>query len=266
MKKKTIIIFLMNIFLIILSLFLISCSKRNYEKQKKIVGENFCYTVNFILSYQSKYAVYPLPSWLFEDISYFDSYIHKLYEKDSNLLSEWDKLDNRTKKIILNGGKILSEDNKIKLIIDIINRRGIVSRNSPFCGYGNNKNGGLSINEEIFKDPFSNSKATIRYSLCYPEYIFCLISNGPDMDKDIDEKDVFGINIFKGYNPPDNNLLYDPTNGIRSNGDIFFTNYGLGDKYGYEDIFKSVSALKGIKLSKTMNERIWDNWKKEMLK
>ena len=81
----------------------------------------------------------------------------------------------------------------------------------------------FDVDVGMLYDPFSEkNESRIRYSKsCLDRITACLISNGPDGDVDIDEKDIFGISLFEKYTPRDNDSIYDPTNGIMSNGDIF---------------------------------------------
>jgi hypothetical protein len=95
------------------------------------------------------------------------------------------------------------------------------------------------LDHNIFKDPFSNDNLNIRFSQKYAKDRFCLISNGPDMVSDIDERKVFGLNLAEEHLPHPNQI-YDPTNGTFSRGDIFI-NFYVG-----EDVIRKVLALRDL--------------------
>jgi hypothetical protein len=237
---------------LLILIFILSCSIMNSENKLQQLGENYIYMMMLIDSYYNEMAHYPLPIWIFDDPYYFDIFIHKKEGWDKKLISRWDKVRPEIKKRII-AGEVENTDNlNIGPIIWIINGKGKDKRYSPFWGdiqYDfscNIKRWDIPI--EKLQDPFSNEKKSIRYSLHHPTCIMCFISNGPDMDEDINEKDIFGYDLYKDYTAPDINLIYDPTNGVKSSGDIFFTTYNSGENFKYEDILSHTPAFKSVKL------------------
>jgi len=241
-----------SIKLLLLIFFTFSCTIIINENKLQQLSENYIYMMRLIDSYYTEFAHYPLPIWIYDDPYYFDSFIQKLYGWDKKLVFGWNKISNEMKKKIITGEIEITDNMDIEPIQWIIKRKGKDKSYSPFWGdiqYDfsfNIKRWDVRI--QNLQDPFSKKIKSIRYSLHYPTCIMCFISNGPDMDEDINEKEIFGYDLFKKYNAPDIHLIYDPTNGIRSNGDIFFTTFNSGIKFKYDDILLRTPAFTNVKL------------------
>ncbi|MDP8245794.1 MAG: hypothetical protein P9L94_17055 [Candidatus Hinthialibacter antarcticus] len=76
---------------------------------------------------------------------------------------------------------------------------------------------GYLVNYPI--DPLDQDKKGYRY-FSDGNTFYIIVSNGPDEDIDIDER------LFKGDVAPFQPLIYNPSNGLISDGDIFYTNQG----------------------------------------
>ncbi|MBZ0258682.1 hypothetical protein K8I31_21635 [bacterium] len=69
------------------------------------------------------------------------------------------------------------------------------------------------------KDPLNPQDNKYRY-FSDGKSFYILVSNGPDMDIDIDER------LYTGDLTPIQSLIYDSSNGLQSSGDIVRTNQG----------------------------------------
>jgi hypothetical protein len=177
----------------------------------------------YITLYQSHTSNYPLPSWLYENLEYFESFFSKS-KVNTNLIDEWNKLDTYQKREMLSGASKMNSNELFDLWF-FYERIGYDDKYKPFfgnigyCHIRKSKYFDIDVTKLI--DPFTKNSEHIRYSLSYITGSAFLISNGPDGDIDIDEKVIFGVNLNEDYKAPDYNSIYDPTNGILSNGDIF---------------------------------------------
>jgi hypothetical protein len=86
------------------------------------------------------------------------------------------------------------------------------------------------------EDPFSNRKhSNYRYETGPSNQFWIVAGNGPDGDEDLDltyfgmknGRDIVGWpydGIYYGYDKPLTEYMYDPSNGMISNGDIIRLN------------------------------------------
>ena len=221
-----------------------------------------------VIFYSAEHAFhYPLPWWLFDQTMYVDWFMENLFIKDPSYLKKWMDLDEQTKMKIING------DYELRKSYHFVGWPLLyIDRNPKFkpfftdLGYDYDfKKRYLSPQNDIdttfFKDIFSPSGDSIRYSFQYREDNICFISNGPDGDMDIDEKKIFFYDLFGKYNPPSPDNIYDPTNGLKSNGDIYYF-YHFGDPRNFE----LIPAFRDIKIHyKSEMEMTWENWKNDMM-
>lgn len=250
-NKKIVIAFFVIFFIAGLYTFIISpiIYKENTIKLKN----NFSFLTSIILAYSTDHGEqFPLPEWLFENPTYFTGFFEKHFKgkiKGEQILEIWSNIPYDEQILILNGEiKLerflkLTESMKQNPIIWIMEERGKNNYNKPFFinmqEYYRKEEGKMK-----FKDPFSKTKNTIRYSMKYISNEFCLISDGPDGVSNIDEKQIFGEDLYKSYNPPKLNQVYDPTNGLKSEGDIIF-HYNWQVKY-LEDTYQSIPAFREL--------------------
>jgi hypothetical protein len=195
--------------------------------------------------YSINMALFPVPDWIFEKPEYFRAFIATY--KYNYYLSVWDKIPLTEKRAILNWDSELAEKYGLgEFVWPYIELRSMDPRFNPFytdkqeffLEYGEE----TPISTEYFVDPFSASGQHLRYSTNRIKWKFCLISNGPDHVEDIDEKEIFGIDLSED-NQIDKDTIYDPTNGINSCGDILLYFDGeLLDK----DLINSIPAFRDL--------------------
>lgn len=162
--------------------------------------------INAIAIYWTDFSQEPLPDWLFANDTLFrEFYLITEGEKEPDKIGEFKRWASSMK---FSGLKeYLMKDHKIK--------RHTV--------------------EKMFSDPFNTQ---LRYGMCDINKDYWgkkfILSNGPDKDIDIDEtkfltldKDSFVKAII--YN------VYDPTNGLISNGDMFHSLWIEDIKVRYPD-------------------------------